>query len=242
MAEFTDIINNKEDILLFESFRKTNIKYLHAYWRKLNHIYRSTLTDLETLMNGEYYLNNDDKTRIENYISQFNSLQELDDDLYKIYKIKKPCTFHEWGDCWFSMNGVDFNSAIDEIGEKFRKIRVFVYDKEKFGSYNCTLLGLYDGTLRWALGEYSVRRETNWYDYIDRFFAKILKIFGIVSLVQKIQIRQVNNIMQKMCKKYPMFINEFIVDFDMYEWIKPNKYGDVVGKQIFDKYWQTIGK
>jgi len=242
MADFTDIINNKEDILLFESFRKTNIKYLHAYWRKLNHIYQSTGTDWDTLVNCENYLNDDDKTRIANYISQFNSLQELDDDLYKIYKIKKPCTFHEWGDCWFSMNGGDFNSAIDEIGEKFRKIRVFVYDKEKFGSYNCTLLGLYDGTLRWALGEYSVRRETNWYDYIDRFFAKILKIFGIVSLVQKIQIRQVNNIMQKMCKKYPMFINEFIVDFDMYEWIKPNKYGDVVGKQIFDKYWQTIGK
>lgn len=239
MAEFTDIINNKEDILLFESFRKTNIQYLHACWRDMKHIYLSSGQDCVRLMQYGYYLDDDDKRRIANYVSQFNSLQELDDDLYKIYKIKKPCTFHEWGDCWFCMNGGDFNSAIDEIGEKFRKIRVFVYDKEKFGSYNCTLLGLYDGTLRWALGEYSVRKETNWYDYIDRFFAKILKILGIVSLVQKIQIRQVNNIMQKMCKKYPMFINEFIVDFDMYEWIKPNKYGDVVGKQIFDKYWQT---
>lgn len=242
MAEFKDTINSEEDNLLFESFRKTNIQYLHACWGDMKHIYISSRQDCVRLMQYGYYLDDDDKRRIANYVSLFNSLQELDDDLYKMYKTKRPCSFHEWGDYWFGMNGDDFYYAINEISKEFKKIRVFVYDKEKFGSYNCTLLGLYNGTLRWALGEYSVRRETNWYDYVDRFFAKILKLLGIVSLVQKIQIRQVNNIMQKMCKKYPMFINEFIVDFDMYEWIKPNKYGDVVGKQIFDKYWETIGK
>ena len=140
-----------------------------------------------------------------------------------------PC--HEWGDSW--EHWAMMRKAVSECGEVFRKARVFVYDKEKYGTYNCSVLGMYDGTLRWLLGAYSVRFETNWYDYVDRFFAKILRIIGFVKIVNRLQVKLVNRGLQKIYLKYPEIVNELVCDVECYDWIK----GEVDGEFIHKKYW-----
>jgi len=143
-----------------------------------------------------------------------------------------PC--HEWGDDWEHWDMMW--KAVSECGRVFRKARVFVYDKEKYGTYNCSVLGMYDGTLRWLLGAYSVRFETNWYDYVDRFFAKILRIIGFVKIVNRLQVKLVNRGLQKIYLKYPEIVNELVCDVDCYEWIK----GEVDGEFIHKKYWTEL--
>ena len=144
--------------------------------------------------------------------------------------------FHQWGDGWYGWEML--YKAIHECGEVLRKARVFVYDKEKFGSYRCDILAMWDGTIRHALGKYSVRFNDKWYDKLDRGFAKVMKALGIVKLINRMQEKKVNSEFQKIYLRYPDVVNELVSDIDMYEWIKPCKEGGVDGTFIYNKYWK----
>ena len=147
-------------------------------------------------------------------------------------------TYHEWGDEWEYWNML--YTAIDECSEVFRKARIFVYDKEKYGTYRCTILSMWDGTIRGLLNEYRMYNEFNWYNRLDRWFARILIKIGFVKFINKKQVEYVNREMQKIYLEYPEIVNEFISDVDFYEWIKPCKQGIVDGSFIHDKYWETL--
>ena len=156
-----------------------------------------------------------------------------DEQLYKRRNV-----FHEWGDDWEFWPELD--KAIYEMSECARKARIFVYDKEKWGAYDASILGFWDGTIRWALGKYSVRRETHWYDYVDRFFAKIWKAVGIVKLGHKIQEKIYNREVQKVLGHHHNIVHELICDNCLYSLIKPTKFGYIDGKRIYDLYWETV--
>lgn len=166
-----------------------------------------------------------------------DAINELKQHISKYDIYTKRSTFHEWGDGWEHWD--ELNKSIDEMSRCARKARIFVYDKEKWGAYDSSILGFWDGTVRWLLGKYSVRRETHWYDYVDRFFAKIWKRTGIVRIGHKIQSRIYNREVQKVLANHPNILHELICDNCLYPMIKPTKEGYVDGERIWNLYWKS---
>ena len=54
---------------------------------------------------------------------------------------------HYWGDDWFKEHGDDLYEAIDWIEKEFRKNKIRVCGKEKFGTYRDEYLCWWDGSL-----------------------------------------------------------------------------------------------
>lgn len=54
---------------------------------------------------------------------------------------------HYWGDDWFKKYGDQLYDAIDYIEDNLRKNGIFVYGKEKYGTYRDEYLGFWNGSL-----------------------------------------------------------------------------------------------
>jgi len=151
----------------------------------------------------------------------------------RIYERQVP--YHRWGDDWAKWDELDL--AIQEMSRCARESRIFVYDKEKWGCYDCSVLGMWDGTLRWILGKYSVRANNKWYDKIDKAIAKVLIKTKVVILGNKFQLWLYNHKVQKVLKEHPNIVHELVSENTLYNAIKPTRKGYVDGKRIFDLYW-----
>lgn len=149
---------------------------------------------------------------------------------------------HIWGDDWFEANGKDFNNAIGYFYNFIRKWgRIKAYTKEKYGTHR-TNTWLWDGGLHYFLYRSFIRIENKFiYWKLDRFVIQpFTKYTGIRWLVIQYQLFIWNLATQIVCKKYPNIIDEFVMDMDLYDAVKPSIFGKVNGKIIHKKYWKVL--
>lgn len=157
-------------------------------------------------------------------------------DTKGLYVEKDPS--HAWCDGWDHWS--ELVIAIEEMGKCAKKARILVHDKEKWGSYVCDLGGMWDGTLRWALGKYFPDTKEHWYDKVDEWFSRIWNKVGLVDAVHKLQKKVYNREVQKVFDRHPEIVHELVVDNLLYDFIEPTKEGYVDGKKIHDLYWKKL--
>jgi len=149
---------------------------------------------------------------------------------------------HEWGDEWFVENGKNFNKAIYWCMKIWYTYgRIGTHGKEKFGTFRDNIY-MWDGGLHTLLYPGYVRIVNPFlYFKLDKYVIKPFTRFtGLHKLGLKYQALVYNYAIQKVCKKYPYMIDEFISCLDGYEMVKPGIFGNVDGIKIHEKYWKTL--
>lgn len=148
---------------------------------------------------------------------------------------------HYWGDEWFEKNGNDLNCAIDFIYKFIRKWGRLKYsNKEKYGTMQEEFTRFYDGGIHYFICKNFVGICHPFiYWKIDPIIRFITKYTGLRYLIIKYQIFVYNSAHQIACKKYPNVTDELIVDTYYSEFIKPNIFGKIKGKDIYNKYWNV---
>lgn len=147
---------------------------------------------------------------------------------------------HEWGDEWFEKHGQNFNQAINWFW-KFTKRwgRIKLYNKEKYGTHRTDLLQFWDGGLHYFFCKSYVRICYPFlYWKIDPIIKFITKWLGIQWLFLHYQFFIWNLGVQIIGKKYPEFIDEFVMDMSATDKIKPGIFGKIDGEKIRSKYWK----
>ena len=140
---------------------------------------------------------------------------------------------HYWGDNWFKQYGKELDNAISELNKGMRKIHVLCLGKEKYGTYRTDFFNLWTGSwLEW-------KEIYNQYSWFDCFMSAVNRRIGLTWIINKWQIKKINQLFQNVCKNHPDIVDELVSDTDCYMYIKPGKYGDVDGQRIRDKYWKV---
>lgn len=167
---------------------------------------------------------------------------------------------HCWGDEWFKKYGNQLYNAIDMLEYRIKKwAKCRVYGKEKYGTYRDEYFSMWNGELSTIFFGYKLFHGSNWYENlmwkIDNYLIPVKKTkfgwykvglanfnraIGLVKLVNKWQVKQLNKAVQITCKEYPDVVGELLMDVCFYKCIKPCKWGDVDGEEIHKKYWKTL--
>lgn len=133
------------------------------------------------------------------------------DHVLKEYIHKDIEICHQWGDDWWGWK--ELHDAINQMSEAAYACKFTIYDKEKWGSYDCSLLSFWNGNC-------------------------VLRALGIVCIINYFQKRKYNRIVQKILRMHPKLVNELIANNNLYYLITPGKDGIVDGKFIHGKYWR----
>lgn len=140
-------------------------------------------------------------------------------------------TVHYWNDGWELWS--ELRDAINEMSTAARMCKISVYDKEKYGSYNCTVISFWVGNLF-----NSTRYDNKWYNKLDNIIANFLRIIGVVYIMNCLYKKRYNKHVQRVIQRHPKLVNELLVDNDLYYLVKPGKYGVADGQFVFNKYWK----